>query len=88
MIPISISANEFASTPPLKNPKIIIDLKEDTMDFSNASFKKNSTKIANKLDVSLHIQDMAENSRQLVLQFAIINLKNIKAQIGCLINKL
>ena len=56
---VSASANDFAPTPPLESSKIIMDLKNDTMDFSKDSFKKNPTNI----DVFSYIQAMTKNSR-------------------------
>ena len=54
------SANDSTPTPFLENLGIIMDFKKDSMDFSNNSFKKNSTKILNKVNVSSHIQAIAK----------------------------
>ena len=50
---ILTSVNDSTPTLSLESPKIITNLKENNMDFSNDSFKKNLTKIANKADISL-----------------------------------
>ena len=87
---VSTSANDSTLICSLKSLKIMTDLKNDTMDFSIDSSKKNLATITKKIDVSLHIQAMVENSECLALQFVETNfiLKNIEAQIGCFVNKL
>ena len=52
---VSASADDSLTSPFPESPEIIMDLKEENMDFLDDSSKKNSTKIINKVDISSYI---------------------------------